>query len=91
MIDKLKEWLLSRRDGKGGFLQSSEALDSFGRAPYDVTNAYIVWSLTSAKLTDIDQEITYLINLAKTVGGKDPYLLSLIAASLYNINKTEEA
>jgi hypothetical protein len=33
MVAKLKEWILSRRDGKGGFLLDSKALDSFGRAP----------------------------------------------------------
>jgi hypothetical protein len=33
MVAKLKEWILSRRDGKGGFLLDPKALDSFGRAP----------------------------------------------------------
>lgn len=33
MLDRLKTWLLNRRDGKGSFKLSDQALDSFGRAP----------------------------------------------------------
>lgn len=47
MVSRVKTWLLERKDGKGGFLQSDQALDSFGRAPSNITNAYIVWALTS--------------------------------------------
>src|SRR5213593_1262653 len=46
MLDRTRAWLLSRRDGKGGFNLNAKALDSFGRAPVDTTNAYIVWALT---------------------------------------------
>lgn len=48
---------MDRRDGQGGFNLSSEALDSFGRAPQNITNAYIVWSLTSTGETDVEKEI----------------------------------
>lgn len=33
MLDRTTKWLLSRRDGKGGFERSSQALDEFGGAP----------------------------------------------------------
>jgi len=42
MVERTREWLLARRNGKGGFMRDPKALDSFGRAPEDVTNAYIV-------------------------------------------------
>ena len=45
IVSGLKQYLLSQRDGKGGFLSSNKSLDSFGNAPYNVTNAYILWSL----------------------------------------------
>jgi hypothetical protein len=39
---------------------SEQALDSFGRAPDNITDAYIVWALTSAGNTDVDTEISSL-------------------------------
>jgi uncharacterized protein YfaS (alpha-2-macroglobulin family) len=44
MIERTRNWLLDRRDGKGGFKRNDKALDSFGSAPVPTTNAYIVWS-----------------------------------------------
>jgi hypothetical protein len=52
--------LLSRRSGTGEFLLDPQALDSFGRAPADVTYAYIVWALTSAGVTGLEVEIEAL-------------------------------
>ena len=48
MISDLRQWLMDRRDQKGGFLTNPKALDTFGRAPPNVTNAYIVWTLSSS-------------------------------------------
>mmetsp|Transcript_19520 Transcript_19520/g.14213 ORF Transcript_19520/g.14213 Transcript_19520/m.14213 type:complete len:173 (-) Transcript_19520:791-1309(-) len=45
MVAKTQQWLLSRKNDKGGFDLSSQALDSFGGAPEEVNNAYIVWAL----------------------------------------------
>lgn len=61
MLASATNWLISRRDLKGGFKQSTEALDSFGRAPSNITNAYIVWALTSSGYTDLETEINALI------------------------------
>lgn len=47
MIDDLIAWIESRLDGLGGFLQNPLALDTFGKAPKNTTDAYIVWALTS--------------------------------------------
>ena len=35
----------------GSFNLSSKALDTFGRAPQNITDAYIVWALLSADPT----------------------------------------
>jgi alpha-2-macroglobulin-like protein len=61
MVSDLKKWLLSRRDGKGMFLKNEKALDSFGRAPDNITAAYIVWTLTSSGETNVDTELNALI------------------------------
>jgi hypothetical protein len=71
LIERVKTWLLSRRDGKGQFMRGGRyvycvrarsklcsfsplahrrALDDFGRAPVEITNAYICWALSEAKL-----------------------------------------
>ena len=60
MINELTSWLMSRRSTNGTFMLNSEALDSFGRAPSNITNAYIVWALTSANVTGLDLEISSL-------------------------------
>jgi hypothetical protein len=78
MIERTSSWLMSRRDGKGGFSRSTEALDSFGRAGEDTTNAYIVWALAEAKRTaGIDKELAR--SRALGLSTKDPYLLALAA------------
>jgi hypothetical protein len=76
MVERTADWLMSRRDHKGGFLRSSEALDSFGRAGESTTNAYILWALAEAHRTaGLDTELA----VQRTLGGetKDPYLLAL--------------
>jgi A-macroglobulin complement component/MG2 domain-containing protein/alpha-2-macroglobulin family protein len=78
MIERTASWLMSRRDGKGGFLRSTEALDSFGRASAATTDAYVVWALAEAKRTDgLDKEIAQ--SRALGLSTKDPYLLALAA------------
>ena len=77
MLARTRAWLLSRRDGKGGFERNSRALDSFGRAPDDITNAYITWALSQSKVEDLAAEVGNVKKRAKT--SDDPYLLALAA------------
>ncbi|MGE3808585.1 MAG: alpha-2-macroglobulin family protein, partial [Gemmataceae bacterium] len=89
MVDRTRDYLLARRDGKGGFERNRKALDTFGRAPENITNAYIVYALTeSSKTDDIAKELEALVKEAKT--SKDPYFLALVANSLINRNRTAE-
>src|SRR5262249_46322311 len=48
MVQRTTGFLMAQRDGKGGFKRNARALDTFGRAPENITNAYIVWALTSS-------------------------------------------
>jgi anti-sigma factor RsiW len=88
MVKRTRDYLMSRRDGKGGFLRNPRSLDQFGRAPDDVTNAYIVWAITeSGKEDDVSKELASLAEQAKR--SKDPYFLSLVAISLINRSKLD--
>ncbi len=87
MVDRTAAWLISRKDGKGGFLRNAKAVDSFGRANPDVTNAYIVYSLGEAGYTDIMPEVERAFQTA--IQNQDPYQLALIANTLYRLNQRD--
>src|SRR5262249_9708247 len=90
MLERTKEYLLARKDGKGGFLRNPRALDTFGGAPEHITNAYIVWAITeSGKDDDVAKELGVLNDQAKT--SKDPYFVALVANSLINRDKNDDA
>ena len=87
MVERTRNYLMSRKNGKGGFQRNPGAIDTFGRAPDDITNAYIVWALTeSGKDDDIEKELATLAGQAKT--SKDPYFIALVANSLINRART---
>jgi anti-sigma factor RsiW len=89
MVERTRKYLLSRRDGKGGFTRNPRSCGSFGRAPENVTNAYIIWSLTEAGDDDVTLELNKLAEEAKASG--NPYFLSLVANSLINRQRNQEA
>lgn len=89
MVKRTRDYLLSQRDGEGGFKRNARALDSFGRAPNHITNAYIVWAITEAdkdaaagEKVDLEKEIAALTKQAET--SKDPYFIALVANCLLN-------
>ncbi len=89
MLERTRTYLLSRRDGKGGFSRNPRALDTFGRAPEAITNAYIVWALTeSGPDDDLAVELKALSEKANE--SRDPYFLALVANSLINRARTQE-
>jgi hypothetical protein len=77
MTERTRQWLLDRRDGKGGFQRNARALDSFGGAPEDTTNAYVVWALMEAGQKNIDKEIAAVKQQGETT--KDSYIVALAA------------
>jgi hypothetical protein len=90
MLERTTKYLLSQRDGSGGFKRNARALDSFGRAPQNITNAYIVWALTEGGVqADLDLEMKTVLTEAKT--SKDPYFVALVGISHLNRGKTAEA
>ncbi|MCK7589419.1 TonB-dependent receptor plug domain-containing protein [Subsaxibacter sp. CAU 1640] len=90
MIDRTVKWLLSRKDGKGGFKKSEKGYDSFASSPVDVANAYIVYALSEAKLKiDIDLEFNTAYNDA--INSNDTYIMALMTLASYNLNKQQKA
>ena len=83
MIDRTAKWLMSRKDGNGGFLRESHAYHSFGQISEDVMNAYIVYGLAEAGYTDIGKELNKSLDIAMKNG--DPYQLALVAAAFSDL------
>ncbi|MBI3893024.1 MAG: A-macroglobulin complement component, partial [Candidatus Wallbacteria bacterium] len=77
MVERTRSWLLARRDGKGGFERNLRSLDSFGAAPPEITDAYILWSLCEAGEKGLDKEIARMKERASA--SDDPYYLGLAA------------
>lgn len=89
MLERTQKYLMNQKDGQGGFKRNPRALDTFGRAPDNITNAYIVWALTeSGNEDDVTKELNALADQAKT--SKDPYFLALVAQSLINRGRNDE-
>ncbi|MFO1288940.1 MAG: alpha-2-macroglobulin family protein, partial [Rubrivivax sp.] len=89
MLARTAAWLKSRRDGQGGYLRDAKALDSFGRASADVTDAYITWALVSAGETGLAKEVAKSRRVAETT--PDAYLLALTTATLLQDGKSNAA
>jgi hypothetical protein len=80
MMDRTRAWLKTRRDGKGGYKKNEKALDSFGRASDEVTNAYVTYALAETGDKDISAELGTMRGYAKST--KDPYVMALATGAL---------
>lgn len=68
------------------------ALDTFGRASQDVTDAYILWVLTSTEGFSESEYKEQIRNLEKiSFDSYDPYVLGLASGTFFNINKLDLA
>ncbi len=88
MVKRTADWLMKRRDGKGGFKKDPKALDSFGRADAEVTNAYIVYALAEAGFDEIDLEANAAYKEA--LSSKDPYQLALVACAMFELGEKDK-
>jgi len=81
MLNRTRAWLLARRDGKGGFERNSRALDTFGGAPADTTNAYVVWALVESGEKGLEKEVASVKASANST--QDSYIIALGANILH--------
>jgi hypothetical protein len=58
-------------------MRNSRALDSFGGAPEDTTNAYIVWALVESGADGMEKEIENLKSIAEKTS--DTYVIAMAA------------
>jgi uncharacterized protein YfaS (alpha-2-macroglobulin family) len=75
MIQRTRAWLLARRDGNGGFNRNTRAVDTFGGAPQDTTNAYITWALVESGEHGLEKEIAAVKASANST--QDSYIIAL--------------
>ena len=83
MIDRSANWLMSHRDGNGGFKREKHAYHDFGRISDDILNAYIVFALAESGYTNIKKEFESSYKKANET--KDPYMLAMMANAAYSL------
>ncbi|MCB0519775.1 MAG: TonB family protein [Lewinellaceae bacterium] len=89
LIDRTAKWLLSRQDGKGGWLSSKVGAHSW-QQPNPVSNAYITWAMTEAGFgKDVAAELEHSVVDAQQ--SQDPYIIALMANSLLNVGDKRAA
>lgn len=97
MIARTRNWLMERRDGEGGFKRNPRHLHVWS-VQQQIVDAYVLWALTESDLasgnpqraaTEMVKELNQLNTVARD--SDDPYLIGLAAASMMNVNRTDEA
>lgn len=85
-IERNQRWLLERKGGNGQFKLNERALDTFGRAAQNISDAYIVWVLTEEGVlayADLESEFENLRQISRLTD--DPYFLALYSGALFNV------
>jgi alpha-2-macroglobulin-like protein len=89
MLDRTKNYLLRRRDGKGEFMLATGGYDRFASVPNKIANIYIVYALTQA---GVGQEIRleYETAVKKALAGNDAYQLAMMAIAAKNMKNEKD-
>ncbi|MBX2850881.1 MAG: hypothetical protein KTR15_03945, partial [Phycisphaeraceae bacterium] len=90
MIERTQDWLMSRCGNDGSFQLDKKQLDSFGGAPQDTTDAYIVWSMLEAGYDPAKIQESIGLVLKKATEGNDMYIVAL-GANIAQLTKRDEA
>ncbi|GLB53065.1 hypothetical protein NBRC110019_21050 [Neptunitalea chrysea] len=90
MLARTKKFLLSRKDGKGGFKQNKGKY-GFSSAPYRVNNAYIVYALSESGLPVAEYEFEYNTAIQEALDSNDTYRLALVTCASINLKKTDKS
>ena len=86
MINRTANWLLQRRDGKGGWEMNERFLHSWADNS-SIYNAYITWAMTEAGYhKKLKRELDFVYESA--IKTEDVYVMSLAANALLNANDT---
>ncbi|CAA6829133.1 MAG: Unknown protein [uncultured Aureispira sp.] len=88
IIERTQAYLLSRRDGRGGFEQNVGKYGFSGNKPA-LFNAYITWALSEVKTKGIQKEVEAMTKEA--IASEDLYRMSLAALTHFNLGNEERA
>jgi alpha-2-macroglobulin-like protein len=80
MLNNTRNWLLARRDGKGGFTHERRALHTWITDPA-CANGYCTWALLETGEKDLRPEVAWLANAAAT--DSNSYVKALAANAMY--------
>jgi hypothetical protein len=81
VLDRNATYLLSAKDGSGGFTNTGESAHGYGSAPKPVLDGFITWALVATGHADqLSRELEQQARTAQTT--KDPYVMALAARSL---------
>ena len=89
MLKRTIAYLLSRRNGKGGFHQNRGKY-GFSAAPENVNNAYIVYAISESKI-EVNIEKEYKNSYNEALKSNDSYRMAIMACASFNLNKMENA
>lgn len=87
VIERTQKWLLSRRNGKGGFKQHRGKY-GFSGASTIVNNAYITYALSETGYTDIPSEYQHAYQEA--IDSKDMYRMGVMANAAINLKQMDD-
>ena len=89
LIERTVKWLMSRRDGKGGFKQKRGKY-GFSAAPKHVNNAYIVYAISESGVS-ANLEKEFMSSWDEALRSNDAYRMALMALSSFNLKKATKA
>ncbi len=88
MIERTQNWLLSKKDGRGGYHQGAGRYAFSGNREL-INNAYITYALSVAGV-GAEIELEFQKAYQEVLGSKDPYRMAIIALTAKNLNKAEQ-
>ncbi len=91
LLERTRAWLFSRRNGEGGYQRNPRALDRFGAATEEVTDAFVTYALAccGTPAGDLEGELDRLQGLG--MDSEDPYVVALAASALQAAGRLEPA
>jgi len=89
MLARTKDFLLSRRDGAGGFKGSGGGYDRFASVPNKIANIYIVYALSQAGIGK-EIELEYKTAVKKALESNDGYLMAMMALAASNMKREDD-
>lgn len=89
MLNRTKDFLMHRRDGKGYFKLASGGLDEFRAVPDKIANIYIVYALTQAGIGK-EIQLEYQTAVNKALESKDGYQMALMALAASNMKNEKD-